>query len=300
MLSKHENLKRLTSSPAPDPDELHSAKDEHSAARSGYRQAIRTEQKNDAIARDQKLLSLRSSNSGEIFRAVKSFKSVSSGKIHELKVKDKVYLGESVPDGFFDSLKSLKSPDMSVIHSSHHFQNTNSDFQNIMKICETSRDIPEISYQQATEILLSMRSEVNDYYSMTPNHFINAGKAGYEHFFFLLNALIKNIKLASLEEMNTVWACILYKGHGKNKNSDRSYRTISTCPLLAKALDVYVGLLHGQGWADVQAPTQFQGSGSSHELAALLLTECIQNSIHVSKNLYLCFSSMQNLPLTKL
>ena len=46
---------------------------------------------------------------------------------------------------------------------------------------------------------------------------------------------------------------------------------------------MYVGLLHGQGWADVQAPTQFQGSGSSHELAALLLTECIQNSIHVSK-----------------
>ena len=46
---------------------------------------------------------------------------------------------------------------------------------------------------------------------------------------------------------------------------------------------MYVGLLHGQGWADVQAPTQFQGSGSSHELAALLLTECIQNSIHVAK-----------------
>ena len=29
--------------------------------------------------------------------------------------------------------------------------------------------------------------------------------------------------------------------------------------------------------------TQFQGSGSSHELAALLFTECIQNSIYIAK-----------------
>ena len=186
-------------------------------------------------------------------------------------------------DGFFDSLKTLKSPDMTAIHSSSHFQSTFSDYQNIIAICQSSGDIPEISYQQATEILLSLRAEVNDFYSMTPNHFINAGRAGYEHFYFLLCALIKNIKLANLEELNTVWACILFKGHGKNKNSDRSYRTISTCPLLAKALDVYIGLLYGQGWADVQAPTQFQGSGSSHELAALLFTECIQNSIYIAK-----------------
>ena len=90
-----------------------------------------------------------------------------------------------------------------------------------------------------------------------------------------------------LEELNTVWACILYKGHEKSKTSDRSYRTISTCPLLAKALDTYVGQLYGDGWAMVQAPTQFQGTGSSHELAALLFTECIQFSLHtVERPLY--------------
>ena len=194
-----------------------------------------------------------------------------------------MYRGESVPDGFFDSLHALKSPDMSSIHSSPHYQNTLSDYENILKICDSAKDIPEISYKNATEILLSLRAEVNDFYSMTANHFINAGKAGFEHFFFLLNALIKNVNLASLEELNTVWACILYKGHGKNKNSDRSYRTISTCSLLAKALDTYVGQLHGEGWAEVQATTQFQGRGSSHELAALLLTECIQHSLHTLK-----------------
>ena len=122
---------------------------------------------------------------------------------------------------------------------------------------------------------------MNDFYSITANHFINAGKA--EHFFFLLQALISNINLATLDELNTVWACILYKGHSKDKNSDRFYRTISTCPLLAKALDTYVGQLSSDSWAAAQAPTQFQGSGSSHELASLLLTECIQHSIYKSK-----------------
>ena len=32
-------------------------------------------------------------------------------------------------------------------------------------------------------------------------------------------------------------------------------------------------------WDQDQSPTQFQGSGSSHELASLLLTECIQFSM---------------------
>ena len=76
---------------------------------------------------------------------------------------------------------------------------------------------------------------------------------------------------------------ILHKGHGKDRESDRSYRTISTCPLLAKALDKFVGSLYESGWADAQAETQFQGRGSSHELAALLLTEAIQYSLFNSK-----------------
>ena len=172
---------------------------------------------------------------------------------------------------------------METIHCSPQFQDTLSDYHHILEICKVSRNIPEISYRKSVDILLSLRAEVNDFYSVTANHFINAGKPGFEHFFFLLNALIKNIKLASLEELNTVWACILYKGHGKNKNSDRSYRTISTCPLIAKALDTYVGQLNGAGWAEVQAPTQFQGSGSSHDLAAILFTECIQYSLYSVK-----------------
>ena len=283
LLEKHKILFKLKSNPQLDPDALHLAKQAHSEARSAYRKTVRAQQRDDGIARDEKLFSVRSPDPAALFRAIKGNKSQSSSKIHELKVQNTTYRGESVPDGFFDSLLRLKSPEMTPIHTSPHFQNTLSDYEHILEICKLSRNVPAISYRRAVDILLSLRAEVNDFYSITASHFINAGKAGFEHFFFLLSALMKNIKLASLEELNTVWACILYKGHGKNKNSDRSYRTISTCPLLAKALDTYIGQLYGEGWSEVQAPTQFQGSGSSHELAAILLTECIQHSLYAVK-----------------
>ena len=283
LMGKHKTLLMLSSSPDTDPHALLSAKQEHSSARSVFRKAVRAEQRDDSIRRDQNLFSVRSPDPRSLFRAIKGHKSPSSNKIHELQVKNKTYRGESVPDGFYDSLQSLKSPVMDAIHSSSHFQSTQADYEQIVEICKLSRNVPEISYRKAVEILLSLRAEVNDFYSITANHFINAGQAGFEHFFFLLSSLMKNIKLASLEELNTVWACILYKGHGKKKNSDRSYRTISTCPLLAKAMDTYVGQLYGDGWSEVQAPTQFQGKGSSHDLAAILLTECIQHSLFTAK-----------------
>ena len=129
-----------------------------------------------------------------------------------------------------------------------------------------------------------MKSDVNDLFSVTPKHYINAGLEGVSHFRFLLNTIIQDINLFPLPELNSVWAMVLYKGHGKPRDSDRSYRTISTCPLLAKALDIYIGSLFESGWAAVQAETQFQGQGSSHDLAALLLTESIQHSIYVAKS----------------
>ena len=86
-----------------------------------------------------------------------------------------------------------------------------------------------------------------------------------------------------VEILNSIWAIVLFKGHGKDRESDRSYRTISTCPVIAKALDQYIGNLFMTGWAEAQAETQFQGSGSSHELAALLVTEVIQHSLLVQK-----------------
>ena len=122
---------------------------------------------------------------------------------------------------------------LTKIFSSHSYQSVLTDYEYIIKICRDGLKIPPILPRKSQEILLSIKSEVNDLFSVTANHFINAGIKGFEHFHLLLNAVIENVNLSKLEELNSIWACILYKGHGKDKNSDRSYRTISTCPLLA-------------------------------------------------------------------
>ena len=75
---------------------------------------------------------------------------------------------------------------------------------------------------------------------------------------------------------------MLYKGHRKDKFSDRSYRTtISTCPILVKALDLSIHDLYNKNREACQADMQYQGKCNSHELAALFVTEVIQFSLNV-------------------
>ena len=50
-----------------------------------------------------------------------------------------------------------------------------------------------------------------------------------------------------------------------------------------KALDIYIHDLFIDLWNHDQAPTQYQGENSSHELASLLITEAVQHSLFTSK-----------------
>ena len=115
-----------------------------------------------------------------------------------------------------------------------------SDFQNIIKIFKLGAKIPAISKSTAFSLMMSMKPDVNDYFGLTPNHFIYAGPVGWDHFHLLLTTLAENVENTDITEINTVYACILFIGHGKDKYSDRSYRTISTCPVIAKALDSFI------------------------------------------------------------
>ena len=77
------------------------------------------------------------------------------------------------------------------------------DYRNIMDICNNKQEIPRISLEDSTKILLGLKSTVKDFYSITPSHFTNAGIKGFNHFNFLLNAIIQDINNSSIEEMNT-------------------------------------------------------------------------------------------------
>ena len=129
--------------------------------------------------------------------------------------------------------------------------------------------MPPISLALSTDILKSMKHTVNDLFSITPTHYINAGESGIEHFNHLLNCIIEDMNNTTNEEVNSCYALLIHKGHDKPRNIDQTYRTISTstCPVLSRALDLYIRYFHKDKWNAYQAATQYHGEGSCHELA---------------------------------
>ena len=77
---------------------------------------------------------------------------------------------------------------------------------------------------------------------------------------------------------------MLHKGGSKPRHLAQSWQCISTCPLVAKAMDLYMYGLHKHQWDEVAAPTQYMRDGSSHEVCALALTEAL---VHSARNLKL-------------
>ena len=105
-----------------------------------------------------------------------------------------------------------------------------------------------------------------------------------------MNLAFDNIENTTFDEVNTAHACILYKGHQKDKSLASSYRTISFCPFIAKACDTYVRNLSIDDWHDARAEVQFLGPGMSHEMGALLLSEVNHHALNVNnKPLYTLF-----------
>ena len=294
VLRAHKAFVGLSSYPS-SPEQLATAREALTQARGEYRRCVRSQQCASSFERDSKLNSILSKNPADIFRSIKSSKASLSTKISSIRVGSDIYEGASVPDGFFDSMSRLKCPDMDQIKSTPEFKATYSDYENIIQICQSGAPIKPISTEESVDILYSIRADVNDFFSITANHFIHAGLAGLKHFHYLISTIINNVNLSSLNELNTAWACIIYKGHKKDHDSDRSYRNISCCPFISKAVDVYVGRLNSPGWSACQAATQFQGEGSSHDLAALLLTETVQYSLHSNhKTVYVLLLDAQS------
>ena len=257
--------------------------DNYKKARIAHRKLERLHKAEESRKRDEKLFELTTKNPYSIFKSIKATKRGVATKIHKLNVGEKVYLDKNVGDGFFDSISHLKYRDWKSLDSSTSFQNFASEYSSILELCKHGATIPLISENQNLKLMGRMKPDVNDVNGITIDHFNNAGLIGCEHFRLLLNTLINDINATDIVEINTVYACILFKGHNKDRFSDRSYRTISTCPVVAKGLDLYIRDLSILSWNHDQAPTQFQGEGSSHELAALLLSECIQHSLYCTK-----------------
>ena len=279
-------LKIQSQNPNIFPEVLEETRSKYRNKKSEHRKIVRRRRMLENIKRDTRLTSVLSdcpTTASKLFQAIRSLSKSSTPDVKKLFVRDRVYEGNEVCDGFYDSIAFLKTEAHQNLESSHHFSSANEDYETILKICRHGTKVPNISLEKTRKILSSIRPAVNDCFSITGYHYRYAGESGLLHLHLLLNSLIDDLNNTSVDELNTVWACILHKGHGKDRSQDSSYRTISTCPFLSKCIDTHIYDTYGHIWEEHQAETQFQGKGSSHELAALLLTETIQHSLNTAK-----------------
>ena len=249
-------------------------------AKANYRRAVRRARLLQDCKRDLKLSSLVGETPAAAFKFIRQMRQSAPVSLSKLSVNGVLYEGDCIPDGFYNSMSSIKTYDIDALQSDPMINERLSNYSHISKLCLDKQTLPPISLEQSNLILKRMKPKVHDIYNISASHYINAGDEGLLHFNIILNAVIQNVNSASLDELNLALGIILYKGHSKDKTSDRSYRTITSCPFIAKAVDLYIRDLFKDKWDAVQSATQYQGSGSSHELAALLLTEVIQFSLY--------------------
>ena len=282
MAKMHKKYKSTKTNPSSDQDKIVISKLAFQKSTKNFKHTVSQVRLQEEIKRSEKLSLIVTENPGQLYSYMKSSRNAKSSKIEHLTVGEKVYTGSAVCDGFYDSMTSLKKCSIEELRSDPNLAGQFFNYDHIMKLCQDKLSLPPVSLEESSKLLSRMKKNVKDFYSVTALHYINAGHKGLLHFHSLINALIADVNNASLEEMNIVHGLILYKGHGKEKTSDRAYRTISTCPFIAKAIDLYIRDLYLDLWTDLQAETQYQGAGSSHELASLLVTEVIQYSLNVT------------------
>lgn len=278
----HKKIRSVSFLPQNDPYKI-AMQEAFKVAKKTYHSTVRAEKRKQDTDRDTRLFSILTDNPQKVYEFIKSNRRGSASQVQHLSVGDKIYVGNTVADGFYDSLTKLKTCDFEELVQDPKMNQALNNYDHIIKLSSDLNmpSIPPINTHVALDLLNTLKKNVADIYGTTTLHYLYAGDAGIEHFARLINCIITNINNASIKEINTAYGLILYKGHGKDKTSDRSYRTISTCPLIAKAIDLYLNRLYSSSWHHQTASTQFMAPGCSHELASLLITEICQYSLYV-------------------
>ena len=278
----HLSLKHVLSNSSSTAQEITLAKNTFNVARNNHRRLWRRHQAILEHERDQKLSGICSKYPTEAYKHLKSLRTTSSNKISEIIVGNKVFSGSEVATGFFENINDLKTKLDPATVNCDSCESFKIDHKHIIEICKAGEKIPPLNLIEAEKLLHSVKPSVCDHWSVSANHYIYGGPMALKHFQLIINLAIEDIENTTVDEVNTAHACILFKGHQKNKNQASSYFTISSCPFIAKCLDTYIKNLSIDDWNNAQAEVQFLGPGMSHEMGALLLSEVINHSLHTN------------------
>ena len=208
-------------------------------SRKKYRQAVRQHRLKDSLQRYHKMDNIFTKPSAA-YAYLRACKNTKPKKIEQLSVGTEQYVGDEVCDGFYVSMNAIKQCSIDELREDTNLASQFVNYDSIMQLCKNKPPIPPISLEKSTKILRSLRKNVSDYYSITSLHYLHAGKEGIKHYHSIINGLIVDVNNSKIEEINVAHGNILYKGHKKEKTSSRSYRTISSCPFLAKSIDYYL------------------------------------------------------------
>ena len=219
-LSKaHKNLKAIKSV-SNKQNNVKKAKMHFNCTKKRYRQAIRLHRLRDSLDKYHSLDDIFAKPK-TAFNYLKSCRKSKSSKIEKLTVGNKLYTGSAVCDGFYDSMTTLQQCDLELLRSDPKLSSQFTNYDHIIKICKEQPPIPPISLNDSTKIVKGLKKNVNDYYSITALHYLNAGQEGLIHYNCLLNALISDANNANIDELNFAHGNIFYKGHSKEKNKSQ-------------------------------------------------------------------------------
>ena len=109
-LEDHLKLRMLKSSPQSTQEQIDLASSNLQKSRYLFRKEVRAGLAADRDAQDSFLHNILS-NPSTVFKKLRASSRNTSSVLKRLKVGDKVYVNERVPDGMFDSLNTLKAPD---------------------------------------------------------------------------------------------------------------------------------------------------------------------------------------------
>ena len=86
-----------------------------------------------------------------------------------------MYEGANVPDGFFDSMTSIKACNIDYLKNDPDIAVHISNHELILKLFQNKQTIPPILTSSSNDILKRIKKKVSDFYSVTALHYLNTG-----------------------------------------------------------------------------------------------------------------------------
>ena len=108
-------LRHSTGTSAVADEAIRVAKEALATSRVAFRQVSRAAQAQDRDEKDRKLSDILTRNPSAVFSMFREASRNSMPVVSTMRVGDKTYSGDNVPDGIFDSLNQLKAKEMDPV-----------------------------------------------------------------------------------------------------------------------------------------------------------------------------------------